>query len=90
MAIDQLCCKPGSGRWPTIRVAEHRCQIGPDFQHKTLEDYKGLWSVIHGDTFHYFPEKSFEESKARCDALDMQYAAFTEAEGESWIKELMR
>jgi hypothetical protein len=87
VAIDQLCCKP-NGEYPTIRVAEHRCQIGPAFQNKVLDGYKKLWSLIKSDPFHFFEEKSLSDSKKRCEALDMQYAAYEN--GESWIQELMR
>lgn len=83
VALDQLCCSP-SGEYPTIRVAEHRCQIGPDFQHKVLAGYAELWEIIHSD--HIFRNRDKKESAARCDVLDMQHAAFTD--GPSFIESL--
>jgi hypothetical protein len=88
VAIDQLCCKPSSGEYPTIRVAEHRSQIGPDFQHMVWGDYKALWDKIYSEPFHFFFDKTLEESKKRCDVLDMQHAAYTN--GNNWIKDLMK
>lgn len=89
VAIDQLCCKPsGSGSYPSIRVAEHRCQIGSDFQHNTIALYKALWDRIHIEPFHWFIDRTYEESKKRCDVLDMQYAAYKD--GEKWVLDLMR
>lgn len=84
VAIDQLCCGPGK----PIRVAEHRCQIGPDFQKKVINEYKYLWNLIHEQPFHFFKDRSIEESKKRCDILDTQYAAYKD--GETWLQGLMR
>jgi len=81
VAVDQLCCSHGN-----IRVAEHRCQINPTFQIKTLECYKALWDIIFSEPFHFFRERTLEESIARCGILDTQYAAYTN--GESWLKDM--
>ena len=79
VAIDQLVCNGSS-----IKVAEHRSQISPDFQQKILNEYQGLWATIRSG--HIFRDRSYEESKARCDILDLQYAAYTD--GNDFIREL--
>ena len=88
VAIDQLCCRPTGTGYPTIRVAEHRCQVGPDFQNNTMALYKALWDRIHAEPFHWFLDRPFEESKRRCEVLDMQYAAYKD--GEQWVSDLIR
>ena len=78
VAVEQLCGRD--------RVAEHRCAIGSDFQHAVIAKYKELWEIIHSD--HIFRDRTLEESKARCGALDMKYAAYVDSPGEDWIKSI--
>jgi hypothetical protein len=82
VAVDQVVCN--KQRAEGITFAEHRGQISEDFQHSVFTKYKQLWEIIHSD--HIFRDRSVSESKARCDMLDMQYAAFTD--GDSFIKDL--
>jgi hypothetical protein len=84
VAIDQLCCSPGGD----IRVAEHRCQIGPDFQRSVLKSYKELWSLIHSSPFHFFTDRTISESVARCGILDKQFASYVN--GESWLGDMFK
>jgi hypothetical protein len=84
VAIDQLCCNGPQ----SIRVAEHRSQVGPPFQARTLTAYETLWEIIHSD--HIFRDRSLSESQSRCAILDMQYAAYSGESGGSFIRNLGR
>lgn len=64
-AIDQLVCKPGS-----IRVAEHRCYISPQFQEETLQTAREIWEVCK--TNHIFREYTPEDSLQIQSKLDSQ------------------
>lgn len=80
VAIDQAVCN-----LPDIKFAEHRCQIGEQFQEEVYKKYVELWNIIHSD--HIFRDRTPEESFKRCEMLDMQYAAYTD--GEDFIKKLV-
>ncbi len=71
VGIDQIACKP-EGLYPEIRIAEHRCIIGSDFQWATFGKACQIWNAIV--TGHVFTDMSKEENDARCAALDGQSA----------------
>lgn len=67
-AIDQLACSNSGTEFPDIRVAEHRCIVGEQFQ---LDMYKRLcdmWDRIQNE--HIFSDLSFAESQERQRHLD--------------------
>ena len=68
VGIDQIACKPTGGAYPEMRIAEHRCIIGSDFQWATFGRACQIWNAIK--TGHVFTELSKEENDARCAALD--------------------
>lgn len=68
-SIDQLACKPGPDK-PYIRVAQHRCRVSSFWQFSLLGRLTQCWSTIQSG--HIFRDMSEAESKARCEALDMQ------------------
>lgn len=86
VAVDQLSCKPGEG-YPTIRVAEHRMRISPDFQWNKFRRACEIWAIIQSG--HIFQQMTLEESQARCGLLDKQaevlYGGHTE-EDAHWIE----
>jgi len=71
--LDQLCCKPSpnpeENRNPLIRVAQHRCRISADWQHKLLARLQDMWAKL--ESGHIFDDLSREESDARCEVMDM-------------------
>lgn len=75
--IDQLACKPhplqdGADERmdPLIRIAQHRCRISSFWQHSLLGRLQDTWRCIQAG--HIFDDLSLEESKARCEVMDMQ------------------
>ena len=85
VAIDQLACGAG-----TIRIAEHRLRISPEFQFATFEQAVETMDVITSD--HYFRDLSKEDSAARCLMLD-QMAETLEGDGSSsddWFSKVTR
>jgi hypothetical protein len=73
LAIDQICCDATRAGLPGIRVAEHRCVVGPKFQHATFLRACEIWEIIKsGHIFRGTPDEpiSREDSEARCRALD--------------------
>jgi hypothetical protein len=70
VAIDQMSCKPCPGAKPTIRVAEHRLRVSPDFQWECFRQACEIWSIVTSD--HIFRNLTLEESQARCELLDKQ------------------
>jgi hypothetical protein len=85
--IDQLACKPHPLQktveqplFPLIRVAQHRCRISSYWQHCLLERYQTCWNALQSG--HIFDDLSIEESKARCEVLDMQQP--TDGQDDLW------
>jgi hypothetical protein len=70
--IDQLCCKPSEPK-PLVRIAQHRCRISADWQFKLVDRLKKCWKAIQDE--HIFTDMTKEESKARCEVLEMAAAA---------------
>jgi len=68
-AIDQIVCKP-NGKFPLIRIAEHRLRVKSQFQWETYAKAQELWEIIHSD--HIFRDMPLEESKSACQLLDNQ------------------
>jgi hypothetical protein len=77
-AIDQLCCKP-SGKFPEVKVAEHRLRVHPDHQWKFFAEAQDLWNRIQE---HYYSELSYAESKVKCEQLEDQAKALANPETE--------
>ena len=67
VAIDQVVAKAAQPR-PLLRFAEHRLRISSDFQWRTFAKAQQAWAIINSD--HFFRDMSYEDSKARCLALD--------------------
>lgn len=85
-SVDQLVCKPSGFEYPWLRVAEFRMLISESFQKKILAIAIDIWRRVK--TKHFFPEVSFEESKARTDVLDKRGLTFQgESEDDQWLRE---
>ena len=92
-SIDQLACKPwgdsaAEGGRPLIRVAQHRCRVSSFWQYSLLGRLQSCWNAIQSD--HIFSDMSLEDSKNRCEVLDMQihdddeFWALVAQKGPSW------
>lgn len=86
--IDQLACKPNPLQkdanerlFPLIRVAQHRCRISSFWQHSLLGRLQDAWRCVQSG--HIFDDLSVEDSRARCEVLDMQVPTDDEEE-ELW------
>jgi len=81
--IDQLCCKPTpveeGDQWPLIRVAQHRCRISTSHQEALMARLHDCWDTIHSG--HIFSDMTEEESKARCEVLDMEAPELDDPDG---------
>lgn len=73
-SIDQIVCKPRQGRdgYPFLRVASHRALTSEHFQFTVLANAQNLWGIINEEPLYFFRNLSFEQSKAKCELLDMQ------------------
>mgnify|MGYP000941399077 CR=1 FL=1 len=69
-AIDQIACKPSGGKFPEVRIAEHRLRIRPDFQRGLYQRAQEIWEIVHSN--HIFRELSLADSQAKCEMLDRQ------------------
>jgi hypothetical protein len=89
VAIDQISCSPG-GVLPSIRVAEHRIQIGASFQQKLFDRACEIWEIVHSD--HFFRNMSKAESQACCQALDGHAAALrgSGSVDDDWFAQVTR
>ena len=68
-AIDQIVCKKISdGSFPSVRFAEHRLKIDPNFQKNLLTKAQTAWATINSD--HYFRDVTKEESQKQTEMLD--------------------
>lgn len=72
VAIDQLVCK-AQGKYPEIRVAEHRLRVSQDYQWKLFRRIQEVWDMVNSD--HIFRDLSKEDSEGKCHLLDMQATA---------------
>ena len=68
VGIDQISCSPTVGGLPSIRIAEHRTRVGPQFQWDTFNHACDIWEVVHSD--HLFRDKDREASAAHAAMLD--------------------
>jgi len=85
VAVDQLVGKPSGFEYPWLRVAEHRLLISESFQKAVFATAWDIWRRVK--TKHFFPEMTFEESKARTDVLDKRGLAFKgETENDEWLR----
>jgi hypothetical protein len=86
-SIDQLACKPWADV-PLIRVAQHRCRVSSFWQFSLLGRLQSCWRSIQSG--HIFSDMTLEESKARCEVLDMQihdddeFWGLVAQKGQSW------
>lgn len=86
--IDQLVCKP-TGDKPLIRVAEHRGQIGKEFQEALIDCAKQMWETVRSD--HIFREMSLEDSQQRCKTLDKYASGLKgDTEDDEWFRNTTR
>lgn len=63
--IDQIC-----GPKTRLRFATHRCKISPDYQFELLALIEQIWETIHSGWI--FQDMTEEQSKLRCELLDME------------------
>jgi hypothetical protein len=89
--IDELVCKPSAaGNYPSIRVANHRARVHPDYQQKIHDRVERCWDAIK--TGHVFVDVSREESDLRIETLeDMATGLATDGSAEeAWFNEVTR
>lgn len=79
--IDQLACKPGDPI-PTIRVANHKARISAGRQKLLIARLQDCWRAILSG--HIFPDMTLEESKSRCEVLDMVVEDMREDDDPFW------
>lgn len=85
VAVDQLVCKPSGFEYPWMRIAEHRLLISESYQKSVFAIAMDIWRRVK--TKHFFPEMTFEESKARTDVLDKRGLAFQgETANDEWLR----
>jgi hypothetical protein len=72
IAVDQIVCRPEGDAVPSIRIAEHRMQIGKDFQWKVFDRAVEIWEIVTSSPRHIFRNLTLEESKGRCQLLEKQ------------------
>jgi hypothetical protein len=72
-AIDQVVCDATKGHLPALRFAEHRLMISAAFQEQVFRDAIDCWETVQSGWI--FRDMSLEDSKARCELLDMQKEA---------------
>ena len=63
VGIDQLVCKPRTGDFPHVRVAEHRALLGSEYQKRLFDRVQEIWEIIHSD--HFFRDMSKQASQDR-------------------------
>ena len=72
VCIDELVCKPRGdvtiGKYPTIRIANHRARVNPEYQKKLVDRVAACWNAIQ--TGHVFPDMCREDSDAAIASLD--------------------
>jgi len=69
VAIDQIACRQGGmGMIPSMRVAQHRSRITPEFQEALYRRAHYIWYQIQ--TGHIFDNLPRASSDARCKMLD--------------------
>lgn len=69
VAVDQLVCNAKKGgRYPEVRIAEHRLRITEKFQRDILIEAEKIWETVTGG--HFFSDLTLEESQAKCLMLD--------------------
>ncbi|MHC4296422.1 MAG: hypothetical protein ACYS7Y_03895, partial [Planctomycetota bacterium] len=94
VAIDELCCKPKGdvtvGEYPTIRIANHRARVNPEYQRKLEERVAACWNAI--ETGHVFVDMSrsnSDEAVASLEAMTVGLASDGSAE-EDFFNECTR
>ncbi len=69
VAIDQIVCDATKGPGlPAIRVAEHRTQVGREFQSRVFHRALEIWEIVQSG--HIFRDLSPEESRNKCEVLE--------------------
>ncbi len=68
VAIDQLACSGNGTPFPDIRVAEHRCLVGAEFQKDFARLVDRIWTQIQ--TGHIYEEMTLEQSQEKCREMD--------------------
>lgn len=81
VAIDQFACvtRPGE-TYPEVRIAEHRLRIHSDFQWQLFAECQQIWDILHSD--HIFRDLTLEDSKAKCQLLDLRAKGLANPETE--------
>lgn len=70
IAVDQMVCKPSSSKYPSVRIAEHRLRVRPEYQWRLFAQAQEIWDIIRSN--HYFRELPLAESQAKCEMLEKQ------------------
>lgn len=80
-AIDQLACKASGGKYPDVRVAEHRLRVHADFQWQVFAEAQKIWEIVHSD--HIFRDLSLADSRSKCELLDARARSLQSPASES-------
>lgn len=86
-AIDQVACnnrkntQPGVF-FPELRFAQHRYRSNVDFQYKVFREALKIWQLINAGQEGYFEGLSPEDSKSRCETLELRAKRLYEPQTE--------
>jgi hypothetical protein len=88
--IDELVCKPSStpGGRPTIRVANHRARVRPEYQQDLLRRITGCWEAI--ESGHIFKHLTKEENDERCRTLDQIAISLNSGDDNDFFNEITK
>lgn len=92
VCIDQLACKPQEGKFPLIRIANHRARISAKWQNQLVQRLKSCWKAIQSE--HIFTDMSEADSKDKQEILEMEAGALACSshfdDVASWVNRVSR
>jgi hypothetical protein len=92
VCIDQIASKRREGKFPLLRIANHRCRISTGWQNQLMQRLTSCWKTIQSG-YIFTDEMSEEDSKSRQEVLEMSAKALKaggENSVESWVDEISR
>ncbi len=86
IGIEQLCCKPGVGDKPLVRVASHRGYVSAKYQKALYDRALKLWKAIHSGRL--LDEENWKERQATLDLTHQAYGG--DGEHDDWFEKMTR
>jgi len=91
IAIDQIVCKGSGEEFPWLRIALHRNRVSEPYQQMLHDKIANVWKVSHGGPEGIFQNMTPEESKARCEVLDLVHQNYSSDHPHSeWFNTMAR